>query len=238
MRVFGFTKDIMVTAAAAFHEPVAGSWLDDMPAVGNCQLNPPSVQLASSYLDVGSFVYLTSGTRSVSLPKSGSSAGPMYTTSALDSNDFVSTAYYDVQAPDGGDIGPIEIVDAVLTPMGFDAISPQEMLYVHPSSAFSAPVSKSGASFSWSPAGNGTIVIIVQAYSPDGTLYLGEVVCRDWDSGSLYIPGSYFSTFPNLSLLAVFVNRYETSESVLSNNGSTVEGIAQKGVLGTAILVP
>ena len=112
------------------------------------------------------------------------------------------------------------------------------MLWVDPTYAFSAYINKSGAVFSWSPAGNGTFTVMLGIYSPNGSSLLGTVLCRDYDKGYMVVPSNYLSSFPNYSLVAAYLYRYETSESVLANNGSTLEGVASMGVLGTGILVP
>jgi len=230
--------EITVTASAAFHNPKNGSWMDWMPPLGSCALNPNSQALSSSYVDVGDWVYLSTGTRTLALSKSQGASGPSYVANSSSSDDFVRTAYYDVQVPDGGSLGTIEQSDALLTPMGFDSIQPEDLLWVDPSYAFGAYIPKSGASFSWSPAGSGTFSILLGVYSANGTSLLGTVLCRDYDKGYMVVPGNYLSGFPNYSLVAVYLYRYETSESVLANNGSTLEGVASMGVLGTGTLLP
>jgi hypothetical protein len=230
--------EITVTASAAFHDPKNGSWMDWMPSLGSCALNPSSQPLSSSFVDVGNWVYLSTGSRTLALSKSQSASGPSYVANSSSSDDFVRTAYYDLQAPDGGSLGAIEQTDALLTPMGFDSIEPMELLWFDPSDAFDAYIAKSGASFSWSPAGSGTFSILLGVYSANGSSLLGTVLCRDYDKGYMVIPGNYLSSFPNYSLVAVYLYRYETSESVLANNGSTLEGVASMGVLGTGTLLP
>jgi hypothetical protein len=79
---------------------------------------------------------------------------------------------------------------------------------------------------------------MLEVYSANGSSLLGTVLCRDYDKGYMVIPGNYLSSFPNYSLVAVYLYRYETSESVLANNGSTLEGVASMGVLGTGTLLP
>lgn len=230
--------EITVSASAAFHNPKNGSWTDWMPDLGTCEVNPSNQSLSSSYIDVGDWVYLSTGSRTLALSKSQGPNGPSYVSNSSNSDDFVRTAYYDVQVPDGGSLGSIEQADALLTPMGFDSIEPEDLLWVDPSYAFGAYIAKSGASFSWSPSGSGTFSILLGVYSANGSTLLGTVLCRDYDKGYMVVPSSYLSGFPNYSLVAVYMYRYETSESVITNNGSTLEGVASMGVLGTGTLLP
>jgi hypothetical protein len=44
------------------------------------------------------------------------------------------------------------------------------------------------------------------------------------------------ASFPTNSLLAVYMYRIETTAQVLAADGSTIEGIAEVGVVGTGIL--
>ena len=48
------------------------------------------------------------------------------------------------------------------------------------------------------------------------------------------LPGSWFSSFPTGALAAVGLYRYQITTATIPANGSTLESVAQIGVLGTA----
>jgi hypothetical protein len=125
---------------------------------------------------------------------------------------------------------------ATKTPAGFTDIQPYQLLYVSPADAFSARISKSNTTFTWSPAGTGSFYIIIDVFAPGSGTPLGTVICRGVDSGSMLFPGSMLASFPTNSLLAVYMYRIETTAQVLAADGSTIEGIAEVGVVGTGIL--
>jgi hypothetical protein len=232
------TTEIDVTASAVFHDPASGSWMDGFPALGGCDVNGAASPLADSYTDVGDFVYLTAGSKSLVLKRTQSEGGPKYTAQSTDTYDFARSAFYDLQAPDGGDMGPIDLTDVLLTPSGFDSIEPWDMLYTSSQSAFSASVSKSYAALSWSPAGADQIRVIVTVFDGYSGSYLGSVDCRDYDNGYFVVPPQSLSSFPAYSLLGIYIFRVSNTEMVMGNNGATVEGVSSMGVLGTATLTP
>jgi len=234
----GLTNELQIYAEVAFHEPVTQGWLDWMPPVGTCALNPANTPVASAYLDLGEWVYLETGASSLGLYRQLGDAGAVYRIEGLTTSQFFRTAFYDLSVPDGGAYGPFDVQDAALTPTGFATIEPEALLYTSPASAFSAGISKSsGNLLSWSPAGTGTFLVMVEVYdrlgSPTGDL----VVCHDSDSGALVLPGGYFSSYASGSLLVVYMVR---TEHVITefDAGTRLEGVAQMGVIGTASLVP
>ena len=80
--------------------------------------------------------------------------------------------------------GGKEAIGALYTPQGWNTIEPAALLFTTIQSAFSAPIRKNNASFSWSPSGGtGTFVILLQVYSPNGANYLGSVICQGNDNG-------------------------------------------------------
>ena len=233
----GLTSDLLVTAEAAFHEPVSDGWLDWLPALGTCTLNPPNDPLVSSYIDVGEWVSLTSGTSTQRLDREVDASGARYTVAGLGTDEFLRTAFFDLTVPDGGDYGAWSVSDAVLTPTGFSDIQPWELLLVSPLDAFSARLSKSGTDLTWSPTGTGTFLLMVDVYSPAGLPTGDLVVCQSADSGGMTLPGGYFSAHPAGSLLVVYLIRNQHVLTPLGGD-SWLEGVAQMGVIGTAVLVP
>lgn len=231
---FGMTTSVQVFATVGFHNPVSQSWLDWMPAVGSCAQNLTPSGLSVSFEDVGEYVYLSSGSRSISLRKNNGDGGATYQSSGLTETDYVRTASFDLSVP--GDAGK-EALGAIRTPQGWTRIEPFELLYTQSSSAFSAVIRKQNAQFSWSPSGgSGTFVILLQAYNPSGSQYLGSVMCRGNDNGALKIPANQLQGFPNGALLAVSLYRYQVENATLPGSGHSIEGIASFGVMGTGVL--
>ena len=231
---FGSTTSVEVYANVGFHTPVNDSWIGWLPGVGNCVKDLAPTGLNVSFEDVGEYVYLNSGSRSVSLRKTNGSSGTVYQSSSLTETDFVRTASFDLSVP--GDSGK-EAIGALYTPQGWNTIEPAALLFTTIQSAFSAPIRKNNASFSWSPSGGtGTFVILLQVYSPNGANYLGSVICQGNDNGSMVIPSSQLQGYPTGALLAVSLFRYQIENATLPGSGDSVEGIASLGVMGTGVL--
>lgn len=231
---FGSASSVEVYANVGFHTPVNSSWVDWLPGVGNCVQNLAPTGPNVTFEDVGEYVYLNSGSRSVSLRKTNGSSGTVYQSNSLTETDFVRTASFDLSVP--GDPGK-EAVGALYTPQGWSSITPTELLYTTIQSAFTAQIRKNNASFSWAPSGGtGTFVILLQVYSPNGASYLGSVICQGNDNGSMVIPSSQLQSYPAGSLLAVSLFRYQIETATLPGSGDSVEGIASLGVMGTGVL--
>ena len=235
---FGSTEELLIDSFAAFHSPTDQDFLAWQPPLGSCVTNAAPNDVAVTRYDVGPWVYLNSGSTSVGLRKTTGADGTSYTASNLTLDDFISNASYDLSVPDGGELGgAFEIRNAVATPQGFSSIQPYELLLVDPASAFSAPVSMSGTSFSWSPSGGtGSFMMRVDIYDPTGASYLGNVVCLGPDNGSMYIPGGYFSSYSYGSLLAVKMYRQQVEETIIPATGDTLQAVSHGGVWGTAYL--
>ena len=228
---FGVTSPIAVNASAAFHTPVAESWVDWLPASGTCESDPVIAGPDVNMIDVGDWVYLNSGSRSLGLRRNNGRAGVNYQATSLGETDFVRTAHYDVQVPGSSDR---DVTDAMLTPQGWSTIEPSAMLLTSPISAFSAPISRQGQTFTWTPhGGSGTFMILLTVYNSAGTAILGNVLCRGEDNGSLHVPSGYLGSFPRNGLVSITLMRYQIESSTIDANGSTLEGIASIAVQGT-----
>ena len=233
----GLTSDLQVSADAAFHDTVAGGWMDWLPPVGTCEVNPLSDPLVEAYVDVGEWVTLTSGVATLRLDRTWEASGPVYGVTGLDTGDFLRTAFFDLTVADGGEFGSWSVVDAVLTPTGFTDIQPWELLLVSPLDAFSARLSKSGTTLTWAPEGTGTFLTMVDVYTPAGLPTGDLVVCQGADSGEMMLPGGYFAAHPAGSLLVVYMIRNQQVRTTF-DDGAWLDGVAQMGVIGTAVLVP
>jgi hypothetical protein len=232
------SSDLEITAIAAFHDPVEGSWLSWLPAEGECALDPVHDDPASTFLDVGEWIYLNSGSHSIGLRRTSGEGGPSYKATSIDEADFVRTASYDLSVPTGGaQMSAFDLADAVTTPQGFSDVQPWQMLYVEPARAFSAVLDRAAATVTWAPdGGSGTFVVLVGAWDPQGTTYLGSLVCRGPDDGSMTLPSAWLADWPRGALLAVYLYRWEIDASTVPANGGTLEAVAQVGVMGTAVL--
>ena len=232
---FNLPSNLQINASAGFHEPVSGSWLDWLPPNGSCVLDPSRSSPASSFEDLGSFVYLQSGGDSLSLQRTVSDGQTTYAADGLGQYDYIKNAAWDVVVPDGGAGGAFTADDALATTAGFDDISPLSFL-ADGSQAF--PDFKASAfSFSWSPSGvSSSVVIDVYVYSPTGSSVLGEILCASSDGGSLTVPSSAFTGFPSGALMAIYLYRAEKQSGINPLDGSTIEGFSTFGGLGTGTL--
>jgi hypothetical protein len=233
---FGVATDLDIISRAVFHTPTATSWTSWLPASGMCTLNPSFDDPIVTRRDVGSSVSVTGGGSTISMPRTTGAGGTEYLASVVSEASFVRSVTWDLVASDGGSLGPFTVPAATKTPAGFTDIQPYQLLYVSPADAFSARISKSNTTFTWSPAGTGSFYIIIDVFSAGSGMPLGTVICRGVDSGSMLFPGSMLASFPTNSLLAVYMYRIETTAQVLAADGSTIEGIAEVGVVGTGIL--
>jgi len=233
---FGLTDTYQVAALAYFYEPTSGSWDSWMPAIGSCDVDPVQTTLGSSYDDMGGHVYLESGSAiSIDLSRQTDATGSWYMNSALDTDDYVKNASFDLSVPDGGAEGPFTVTGALVTTSGFDDFSPLEILY-DDTLAFQ-PMSSSGFDFTWSPTGVGDSVVVEVYVFNAGGVQIGSVICVDYDSGSMSIPATMFSGFPTGSLLGIVVYRSVTQTSTHPGNGSIIEAYSSFGVVGTATLL-
>lgn len=230
----GLTSSLDVSATAAFHDPTKKSWVSWLPAEGSCAENPAASDAASTFLDAGEWVYLTSGSRSVALR---SATDAIYASESLDEKDFVRNGAYEVTATEGGrDLDAFSVSDAFITPQAISTVEPYEMLYTTPTSAFAARVPKSRANFTWAPSGgSGSFVILLDVYNGNTGAFLTEVMCRGPDNGSMTVPSGYLG-YPANSLLVIGMYRYVVDSFERPDNASTVETVINLGVIGTGVL--
>ena len=233
---FGLTSDLEVTADAAFHRPVSGSWVSWIPATGSCASSATATPPTSTFLDAGAYVHLQSGSHSLGLVRTTGASGPSYVASGLANDDYARTAFYGLDIDGGPDWSAEILDDAMLTPQGFSEITPAEVLYSDSRSAFTAQVSRNGQEFGWAPfGGTGTFLILIEAY--DGTTGnpLGQGLCTGSDNGSMIVPSSVLGAWPRGSLLAIYFLRYQIEHPQFAS-GATLESVARVGVLGTGVI--
>jgi hypothetical protein len=236
---FGDTSP-KVGAFAAFHQPVDGTWTSWLPDPGTCVQNPDSPQPTSSFLDVGQNVFLTAGSRSIGLTRTTVGGQVQYDAGALADADFARNTSFDLEAADGGGWGPFIVDDVLTTGQMITSITqpdytpqPLALLYTTPSTAFERGLLH--YPIYYSPyGGEGTFVVLLDFYSSDGSSFIGEVVCRDYDNGTFTLHEAYASAFPARSLVAVFMFRYLIAWTPNEASGSYIESAVSIGVLGTA----
>lgn len=226
---FGLTSQLDVTAMAAFHAPVGGSWTSWLPPSGSCAVNPSPTSPAGATISVGSWVYLSSGSVSVGMRETSGTGGVQYTSNGLSEADYPRNASFDLSAPDQS----LTAIGVLRTPQAITTLTPEALLY-DSTGAFQPVVSWTGHTFTWGPSGgNDPFIILVDGYDPNSGVYLGSVLCVGADNGAMTVPGAYLQQFPSNTLLGVGMYRYAISSAVASN-GNTIESVAQFGVLGTA----
>ncbi len=232
---FGLSQQAVVTANAAFHGPVRASWLDWLPAIGACVTNVSPSAPADDYFDAGDWLYLSAGSTSIGLRGTIGADGTRYAASSLATTDFIRSAAFDLRVSGGVDVPAFDAVDAVRTPQGFDDLQPIELLNDE-TQAFGAVIARNAATFSWAPSGgDGSFVVLMEVFRPDGSALLGNVLCRGADNGRMTVPSTYLSSFPRGALLAVTLQRYQIG-NFPTPNGGTAEAVATLGAVGTGVL--
>lgn len=234
---FGVTEQLNVGAEAIFHPPVSGSWLDWLPPIGTCTQTAQPSGPTTATMDVGDWVYLSTGTLSHGLRRGTMGDGRIvYSVTGLAQGDWTRYADWDLSAADGGKLGPFEQDGVLSTTYGFDSVEPVTVLN-DGAQAFRATFNRNAARLSWSPTSVAeSVVAILDVYNAQGTSYLGRVACQVEDSGSVTWPSTMLSGYPSGALLAVFVYRYQTTETTLDTDASIIEGISVVGFAGTGVL--
>jgi len=148
---------------------------------------------------------------------------------------WVNSSPYTLSFTDGE-----EAENVLFTTAGFDAIEPAAIMETSIATAFSAPISMSGATFAWAPAGmDDGLMISLQVYDSTTFTYKGELLCNAPDAGSYTIPPSAFVAVPAFTygdLVFVGLWRYRITYTYSPVDGSIVEGLAQKGLTGTGYI--
>lgn len=229
----GYPSNLQVIAQAGFHEPSAKSWVDWIPSEGNCVENPSPNEASGDFLDAGEWLSYRSGPTSIQLRQ----ADGTYSADGLDESDFIRNAGWVLDTEGGSDVPAFAVENAFYTPESISELTPADILYSSPRSAFAAHISKSRADFTWGPAGgNDSFAVILDIYNAQGTTFLGEVFCYEADAGSLRVPSGYLSAYPTNSLLVIGMYRYVVGSFQRPDDGSTVETLVNFGVIGTGVL--
>ena len=192
----GASGEFEISANLKMHQPTSGDYFEYMTPTGTC-----TTQLIESYVS-SQPVQATQPAMFNSITLNPTGQGQW-------ENNYLYDHQIQRQTPHTIVTENGTIIDAFTTIEGFDDIQPYTMLWVDPSYAFDAVISKNGTNFTWYPVlAEDQFEIIVAVYSPDGSQLLGAVSCQEMDTGSMFIPGSYFQAYPHWSLVAVHMIRH------------------------------
>ena len=230
---YEYTATTRVSSVVALHPPTQRSWNEWIPAVGTCTNSISQIDPASQYYNVGVSLDISDGGSPLSLSRVYNSGQPEYRMESSFPGDFSLYNFYDIQVFQNNTLGEFYIDEALHTPDQIFLLSPTEIMATV-NTAFPPAVRRSGTQFAWEPAGDGLFFVIVDVYDSYGYYYLGGSLCVGNDNGSLYVTG--LSQFPAGSLLAIYMYRYEITETMIPVNGATLEGVGQVGIVGTATL--
>ena len=217
----GEPSEFSIDASLVLHYPTSGNYTEYLTATGTCSTN-----LYETHVSNEPLVSSQAATfNNIILNPAGQG---IWTNSNLYEYQYQRNTVHDISTEHG------LIPSAFISIEGFDSIEPYTLLWVDPSYAFDAVISKSGTSFTWSPViQNSLFEIIVAVYSPDGSQFLGAVSCMENDVGYMQIPGSYFQSYPTWSLAAVHLIRHRIDRQPAELYNGWLESHMQWEVVGT-----
>ena len=217
----GVSSEFQITAEFRAHLPTGGDYTSHLPDVGTC---------TTSVYDTAVGVTPLSATQTVSfndiqLYPSGQG---LWLNTNLYEHQYQRNTQYTISSEHG------VVTNAFQTLEGFDDIQPYTLLWVDPSYAYDAVVSKSGTTFTWFPTvPNSQFEVIVAVYSSDGSQFLGAVSCMEDDVGYLTVPGSYIQPFPAYSITAVHLIRHREGLVPAPELGGMLQTHMMWEVIGT-----
>jgi hypothetical protein len=218
----GVTNEFDISASLILHQPTTGGYNEWITPVGSCVTQEIGSYVSSVPLDLTGPVSFNT----IQLYPTGQSE---WSTSNIYEYQIPRRTSVTVETESG------TVSDAFETLEGFDSIEPYTLLWVDPSYAFEAVVSKQGTSFNWYPIiTDAQFEIMVVVYTPDGSQLLGMVACMENDVGYMTIPGSYFQSYPYWSLAAVYLTRHRTERNPAPDFNGYIESHQTWTVLGTA----
>ena len=192
----GAASEFDISATLKLHYPTSGDYTDYLQEPGTCTTNLIQTHVSAQPLQSTQ----PAAFNGITLNPSGQ--GEWY-------NGFIYEYQYERNTSYSVTSEHGVISNAFTSIEGFDDIQPYTLLWVDPSYAYDAVISKSGTNFTWYPAVNNSLFeIIIAVYSMDGSQFLGAVSCLENDTGSMFIPGSYFQMYPNYAIAAVHLIRH------------------------------
>ena len=193
----GAASEFDITATLKLHQPTSGDYTDYLQAPGTCTTNLIQTHVSSQPLQSSQPASFNGMTLNPNSP------GEWY-------NGFIYEYQYERNTSYSVTSEHGTINNAFTSIEGFDDIQPYTLLWVDPSYAYDAVISKSGTTFTWQPVVNDSLFeIIIAVYSSNGSQFLGAVSCLEEDQGNMYIPGSYFQMYPTWSIAAVHLIRHK-----------------------------
>lgn len=218
----GVSSEFDISANLKLHNPTSGGYNDQLTPVGTCVTQEVGTYVSSNPIEA-------SGNASFNSMQ-------LYSTGPAE---WGTTSLQEYQIPRRTSItvttGMGTIPSAFETLEGFDSIEPYTLLWVDPSYAFEAVVSKQSTTFTWYPSiSDAQFEIMIVVYSPDGSQLLGLVACMENDVGYMTIPGSYFQSYPTWALAAVYLTRHRTDRQPAYDFNGYLESHQMWTVLGTA----
>ena len=147
-----------ITAELKMHQPTSGDYFQYMTPVGTCTTNLMETYVSSQPVQATQPAMFNS----IQLNPSGQG---QWTNNYLYEYQIQRQTPHTITTENG------TIVDAFTTIEGFDDIQPYTLLWVDPSYAFDAVISKNGTTFTWYPVLSGDeFEILIAVYSPDGMI--------------------------------------------------------------------
>ena len=216
----GVTQEINIAASLKLHLPTSADYTAHLTDVGTCTTSIYETHVSSQPLGSNQVSYFND------IPLSPAVDG--WENSGIYDYQYSRNTQHTISSEHG------DISNAFTSIEGFDSIEPYTLLWVDPSYAYDAVISKSGTTFTWSPTRSDLqFEIIIAVYSSDGSQLLGAVSCMETDSGSMYIPGSYFQSFPAHSLTAVHLRRHQVDAVPVNSLGGNLQSHMMWEVIGT-----
>ena len=217
----GAYSEFDIQAELLLHQPTTGNYFAYLQEPGTCTTQLVETQVGASPLQASQ----ASSFNGITLNPAGSGK---WLAQNLYEYQIERNSAYSINTEHGS------IPNAFTSIEGFDDIQPYTLLWVDPSYAFDAVISKTSTTFSWAPVlYNDQFEIIIAVYSPDGSQFLGAVSCLENDVGYMTIPGSYLQQFPYWSLTAVHLIRHRTGETFSDEIGGILQWHMLWEVIGT-----
>ena len=222
----GESRGITINFMAEFHQPSSDGHTSWIPNVGECTNNllptTPStvpISVGSSINVEGEYHYFSANETSMGI----------YENNQIWESQLERDMRYDVYTQEGN--------YSFVSSHGFDFIEPYTMLWVDPLYAFEAPIFRTGAIFTWGPTSTDSIfMIMVVAYSWDGSQLLGYAACVGPDNGSMTIPSYLLQGFQAGSLAAIHLSRHKIELVETNINNSYIETHMEWEVVGTGTI--
>jgi hypothetical protein len=224
-----------VSGVTVLHEPTFQTWNDWIPAPGTCTNYLTQNDPTDRFIDIGQKVDLNIGSRYLPFYRNYTDGTVRYDFSSTNQSDFQYNQPYHLNVYPNSNTDSFYVANILQVPDRITILSPSQLMNSM-YTAFQPVVSKSGTTITWTPTGPGYFFVILDIYSSDGSTYLGGSLCVDNDDGDIYIDPSSLSSFYPGSLVAVYLHRYNLTETIHPLNGSTIQAISQVGLAGTATL--